>query len=217
MKQVVPIAVGVVLIIGVGVVDGVLTDRWGRDEKLQAAAQRLEKNVPVEVGDWNSTAVEISASQLQQAEAVGHFSRRFSRESNSEEQVSVLALCGPHGPIAVHPPTVCFVGAGWRPGYAPKKREFKDESGKKSLGTFWVTDFTKDVDGVPTTMRTFWGWSNGSDAGWRASNNPRFEFAGSPFLYKLYVTVPVDPNDDDDKTGEDFIRSFLPAIDKAIR
>ena len=53
MRRVLLPVLAVVIVVAVGIVQGNWTDRWGVDEKVEAAVRTLD-SVPAEVGDWVS-------------------------------------------------------------------------------------------------------------------------------------------------------------------
>lgn len=206
---------GLAIIIGSALAHGVLTNRWSNPVDLSLSAAKL-KTLPEVVGDWRSEPLEIAEAQLQAAEAVGYFNRVY-RNDKTQTEVQVLILCGPHGPIAVHPPTICFTGAGWQQSYSEKKQTIEVGDLK---GEFWTTLFTKRTpDGVPLELETYWAWSMAGET--VASDNPRLEFASSPHLYKIYMShrrsrvgqsseKPVTP------PCEEFAKVFLPRFRAAL-
>ncbi len=213
-KQVLPAAVGVLLIIGTGILNGMLVDRWGGQGRVEAAAARLDA-IPKSFGDWTSVELETSERQLQMAEAASYISRQYVH-SQTGESVTVLILCGPQGPLAVHPPTVCFQGAGWALPAAPETVSIQRDS-QEPAARFQVADFVKNDQGAPLIMKTFWGWSDGST--WDAPENPRWEYAGHPFLYKMYVSTSASSNQEDDANtiSDTFIGPFLAVVHEALQ
>lgn len=203
----------VALIVLAGVVDGMWTGRWTTDERLERAAVKVN-DIPRELPGWTCTDQEMSAEQLAIAEAMS-YSARHCLNTKTHNSISFMLLCGRHGPISVHPPTVCFTGAGWRAESEEQVVSITDRSGTV-LGKFWQTDFTKSEDGLPTRLRTYWGWSDGTT--WEAPDFPRTRFAGSPFLYKLYFTakIPADKTADEDDTTIESIQGLLPIINKSL-
>lgn len=208
---------GLLLIIGSAYVHGVLTDRWGVPDDLSGAAAKLDA-IPEVVGDWQSQPLEISEAQLQGAEAIGHCSRVY-RNDKLNTEVQVMILCGPNGPIAVHPPTICFTSSGMRQAYPEKQRTV--EAGDLT-GKFWQTVFTKrSPDGLGTDLETYWAWSVHGEC--KAPANPRIEYAMSPHLYKIYVThnnFASGGGDSEESDGKspcvEFLKVFLPAFKAAL-
>lgn len=197
------------LIIGGGVVQGIQSERWGTSKSVIEAAERLQA-IPTTFSDWQSEEVEMSERELEIAEAVGNFSRRYKNEATGES-VSVMILCGKPGPISVHPPTVCFIGAGWGLVGTPEQTGFSF-----SDATFWQGKFTRRTQGRQVNMNTIWAWN--SDGRWLARENPRIETAGNPFLYKMYIsTVDLQLNDGTrSETTQSFCEEFLPIVDQVL-
>ncbi|HEX6984498.1 MAG TPA: hypothetical protein VF170_03940 [Planctomycetaceae bacterium] len=200
--------VGLGLLAASGVLHGVQTGRWRDPEVLSRAAKRLDR-MPHEFGDWVAQRQSISGQQLKAAEAAGGIAASYrSRNAESPGTVQVMLLCGPAGPIALHPPTVCFQGTGYRQCSDVKRVDVKDASGRDA-GTFFATEFERTADGIPERIRTWWAWT--ADGRWAAPENPRFLFAGEPVLFKLYLTEQVDPGSDDSAIPK-FAGEFLPRL-----
>lgn len=206
-------ALAVALILVSGVIYGLQTNRWSASEDVQKAAAKL-KDVPATLGDWESTDSEIPERQLKIAGAAGYVSRVY-RNRIDGRQVHVMMLCGPHGPISLHPPTVCFTGAGWKT--QNLKKQAVEYGTEKSSGQFQVGRFQRQSSSGKTQMTTFWAWN--SDGAWQCPDRPRFAFAGVPHLYKLYVSVIGPATEEADtkqtETSVAFLRLLLPALQKA--
>lgn len=204
-----------IVLVASGIVHGLQTNRWGLPDDVLEAAARLER-VPTSIGSWYSEEVPMRERELELAEVVGHLSRHYvNREDGSA--VDVAILCGHFGPIAVHPPTVCFPGGGWGQ-IAPEKKTTVEARSLSEPAEFWHTDFTKHADGVPVTIRTYWSWS--TDGQWHASDNPRMQFAYSPHLYKMYVTrvlpAGATPTVDEGDPSSQFLKIFLPELTRTV-
>ena len=218
----IPAISGLAIVVTGGLLHGFSTDRWGRDLDLEQAAGRLT-TVPQTLGagsDWVSEEVPTNSRQLAQAEALGHFSRRFVKRgdgttSNEGASVNVLVLCGRMGPIAVHPPTVCFTNSGLHQ-EKPEERYVVTGTAGAPLGEFFHSVFSRNVDGVPMRLQTFWAWYG--PKGFQAPDNPRLAFAGEHFLYKIYVTrlLSADEPPLDESPCVEFLRAFLPALQQHL-
>lgn len=213
---------GVSLILVAGVVHGLQSQRWVSSTEIQTAADRLN-DVPLKIGKWEGEVLEIPQAQLDIAGASGSLYRNY-KSTDSGEVVQVMVVCGPHGPISVHPPTVCFTGAGWVV-KALDETDVSNEGGDQSLGRFRVALFEKSLPQGAVRMRTYWAWS--SQETWSAPENPRFEFAGSRYLYKIYVSTLIpsrqglqpqndgkNPDADNADRCVEFMREFLPELAK---
>ncbi len=213
MLRFLPTFAAATVIVTSGIAHGLRTDRWGLAEDVQTAAARLEQ-VPTTFGSWYSEETPISARHLQQAGAVGSLSRRYVNRANGNS-VSVMILCGRHGPISVHPPTVCFTGAGFQL-ESLSSRQIPGLEGSSPLGQFTMGDFSKISQGIRARMRTFWSWN--AAGMWQTPNNPRLTFARHHYLYKMYVSRAVSG---DDSTPEDdpcikFMQVFVPKVHEAL-
>ena len=210
-----PLAAAFVLVTTCGVVHGLITDRWGMPSDVAAAAKKLQ-NVPPVLGDWESVEIPMSSRELEIAEAVGHLSRRYTNRADGRV-IDVLIVCGRPGPISVHPPTVCFAGAGFALQSFEKDVAVKvRDSGSQER--FCVGDFAKQSSGTAVRMRTFWTWS--STGQWQVPSNPRITFAREPHLYKMYLTRPLSEIADTEAIKDDpiveFMQTFVPALDRAL-
>src|SRR5947209_2410247 len=112
MSRLLPVLTVVVIVTLSGVVHGVWTNRWGTAKAVQEAAEKLEKNVPMTIGEWDGQAKEMTEREIAIGEIDGYVSRSYvNRRTGS--MVSLLIVCGRPGPISVHTPDVCYGGAGY--------------------------------------------------------------------------------------------------------
>ena len=207
----IPVIAGIVLILG-GFAHGLRSDRWGDRPDVLTAAEKLS-NVPATIGNWHSEEEgTIDQREITLAGAQGYLSRRYISRDDGRT-VYVTILCGRHGPISVHPPTACFVGAGWNLNDTPVK--YSIQTGEPPQNKeFWLADFSKTTN-VTQIIRTFWSWSVSGD--WEAAAHPRLKFANSPFLYKIYITYFLtDAGDPVDEQTERFIKRLLSEIDRSV-
>jgi hypothetical protein len=193
-----------------GVVHGVWTNRWfARDEPLAAAA-RLS-SLPMTLGDWDGRGMELSPQHLQMAEVSGYVRRQYVNR-RSGAAMSLLILCGPPGPVAVHPPDVCYPGSGYEPVSAASKFPIPGLPGAE----FWAYKFRKTESAVPVHLRLL--YSHCADGTWKAADNPRVAFARFPVLFKMYVhrelAKPDEPLQDD--PAIEFIRALYPELQKTL-
>lgn len=214
MTRFLPGAVALIVIVLAGVIHGLQTDRWGTSSDLADAAARLGQ-IPSVIGDWSGTDQEMDAAQLKIAGASAHVARVYVNRIDGSA-VNVVILCGPPGPMSVHPPTVCLTGAGWSLTGSPQKRAFNCEDGTPA-GEFWQGNFMREKAGIPTHIRTFWSWS--TSGAWQAVASPRRSFAGMGHLYKIYLTVPMSDRTEPaagDRVDE-FAKLFLPRVNAIIQ
>lgn len=210
-RETVASAACLALLVSAGVVNGLQTDRWGPDQRLEKAAEQVEE-IPRLFGEWSGVPVDIPARQLEGAGAISHFAHDF-RRSGQGPVIRAIILCGRRGQMAVHQPTMCFTGGGWRTANTPDVETLVPSRGEG----FWVAGFTRKVDGLPEHQLTCWAWNDGSR--WKAPTNPRFEYAGKPFLYKMYLSAGHVGDDTEllaRKAIQDFLQDFLPVVDQKL-
>jgi hypothetical protein len=201
---------GIAVIALCGVAHGVLTARWGAAHLAEASARLA--NVPLTIGDWDAEELEFSPKVLKRAEATGGLNRKYTNR-HSGNTLTVTIVCGRPGPIAVHPPTVCFVSGGIEQVEA-EKRFSPNKDGADGANVFWSATFgTKHA--VPVHHRALWAWSAAGT--WTAPDNPRLEFARFPFLYKLYVVETLADKDEAiSETTTDFVQRLLRELNTAL-
>lgn len=206
-----PLLLCVVVAVSAGIVHGLQTDRWRPSPQLERAVGRLA-SVPETTGGWQSEDVPYDANGMARAGIKGCLSRSF-RNPATRETVSVLLVCGRGGPISVHTPDICYVGAGYSQLTNAKAKEVEAEGLK---GEFQVARFGKPGV-VPTQLEIYWAWSRDGRS-WEAPDNPRLSFARSPALYKLYVVrqFVAGSRDESADSCHEFLRQALPAFGAAL-
>jgi hypothetical protein len=202
-------AVVVVLLAGMGVAHGLLTDRWAAPE-THIALDRL----PFAVGDWDGTPVD-SADILPAGEPGAVLLRRYVNRVNGAA-VTLFLTAGRAGPIgAAHSPDSCYPGAGYACPNPIVRRSVAGADGAP-IGEFKVADYSKTERASPMRVRVFWGWT---DAGlWQAPDDARLAFVGKHRLYKMYVIRQLlrdgEPLDEDPAIP--FIQALAPELKKSI-
>lgn len=146
-------AVAVALVVGVTVVQGTWTERWGRHfdySALERAARLLEKCFPREFGDWEfEQAIESSPAELERAGAVGHVSWAF-RNLKTKTPISAFVVCATPHDASGHTPDRCYPGAGFEIAEAEHRETITLANGRLAeafTGTFRKGD---------QTLRVFW-------------------------------------------------------------
>lgn len=170
--------------------------------------------IPATIGNWTSTDSEISDREKEVAGIDGYIRRTYTNQRTGYE-VHLTILCGPAGPIAVHPPTACFEGIGYTLASGPVPATLKSAD-QSTTWQFNRSSFRQGDASVPEIVRVFWGWS--TDGVWQSPANPRIAFRGQPFLYKIYVTDSwiEDTGDTALPQAEAFLRDALPVIQAAV-
>lgn len=205
-RSVRPAILGLSLICGFAVAYDIMSGRYGEAGVLRAATARID-TLPVAAGDWMSSEVEMSVRELELASITGCYARDFTEAAGEGRPVQVLVMCGPYGPLSQHEPTACLRGSGWRQTADTAEFAFgEDDGGGHSL---WSATFTGGPQDGIGDIRVFWGWS--TDGVWDAAWNARLDFAGSEYLYKLYV-VTGDEGPESEAAVRDLLDRLLPVF-----
>ncbi|QDU36101.1 hypothetical protein Mal4_03840 [Maioricimonas rarisocia] len=214
MKQYLALALALIVTIGSGLAHGILTDRWGVPETVHEAAARLQ-NVPAAIPGWTSTDQEMDDRVLEQAGAIGYLARSYVNEQTGSN-VQVTVLCGRPGPLATHPPTVCFVNAGMMQ-VRPTESILIEPGDDAPPAEFQITDFDPPESAGTSRTRTLWSWSP-DGRNWSAPEQSRIEFAKHQHLYKLYILSSTLPQEDEQLAPEveQFIQQFLQQLGTAV-
>jgi len=211
MMRILLYATGFLLLASSGLLQGLMVNRWGPSADLEVAAARCD-DVGTTLGDWEGKAATIDPRQLAVAEVVGHLSRKYTNRLTGQT-VQVLLLCGRPGPMAVHTPDICYQSSG----YAIVGRQEQCHCQQKATGAaeFCTARFRKQ-EVAPQTLRIFWAWNNGG--AWTAPDNPRWAFARSGLLYKLYLIRGMSRTDEplDEDPSLDFLQVLLPELQRCL-
>ncbi|MGL6075096.1 MAG: exosortase-associated EpsI family protein [Fimbriiglobus sp.] len=203
-----PIALIVLVFGSLGLVNA-FKPSIGQSEDAKAVQAKLT-SLPTTLGDWTSVTESIPEKQLVIAEAQANM-RRVYTHPKLRASVNVMILYGAPGPLGAHTPETCYEGAGFKQVGSPMT---KSVSGKPA--DFWSCNFeTGDV--IPTTVNVNWAW--GVDGAWKASDNPRFDFAAHSTIYKLYVTrvVPAKAGPNDKNPIDEFLPQFLEQLQNHLK
>lgn len=199
------IAGGLLLVLLSGAVYGHYSRRWGVPADLDVAARQLE-SFPAQIGDWQLTSEhELGSGTVQMLECAGYVNRTYAN-SVTGDVVTLAVLVGPPGPIAVHTPEICYSSRDYSLQGSRVATRFANEG--SNAHHFWRTEFEKR-DMFADRMSVYYAWNDGDQ--WIASRSPRFEFAGSPCLFKFQLagTIPKKSNASQDDPPAQFINEFL--------
>jgi hypothetical protein len=197
-------ALGIILVSGL--LHGMWTGRWGDSRELETGIERLQ-NIPLQIGDWKAKELEMDPKHLRQARLAGAWMRCYVQERTGVS-LTVLLMCGRSGPVAAHPPNVCYGGAGYDMVGRPAKQSLASQA-SISADQFWTAKFKKQRGALPESLRIHWAW-NGNGT-WLAADFPRLSFGRFPVLYKLYVVRSLKAGEDraDIDPSSEFLRMFL--------
>jgi len=211
MLQKYSVAIAAIMMIASGVVQGIMSERWGTSADVETAAETL-KSFPTTIGVWDSSEFELSANMLKTAEVAGCLSRRYVNRVDGNT-ITLLIFCGRPGPISLHPPTACFPSAGLSLEAPPTRCRVSADG---IVAELWQGDFVKQTGGIPVRLRTFWTW-HGKDA-WQIPANPRVTFAREPYIFKMYITRVLEgpgPRPAEDPC-QDFIRLVITELQNVL-
>jgi hypothetical protein len=223
MARYVPIIVGVVLIVGLTVVQARMTDRLSGTNITAEQKAELLKNVPMNIGSWHGEDKPVDERIKDTAGAVGAVSRTY-HNVRTGEVVDLWLIVGHGRDISAHTPDICYHASG----FTARAKEnslypFVLKEGEPEVPFLTNTFFREDVTGR-RLVRVFWTWYNTEDKDnkgkvvWEAPTNARWHFGNTRALYKMYFTSEMrDPLE----TAEQspclrFAREFLPEVEKAL-
>jgi hypothetical protein len=190
-----------------GVAHGVLSNRWGVSENIQALGTQLN-SIPMEIGPWKCSGEGKLEDRVIYGilQANGYISRVYVHQSTAEA-INVFLVFGPKGPIAVHTPEICYSA---RAVTQTSERQAvpADYDGKD--GQLWKLGFeTNSID--KRKMTVYYGWTEGG--AWQAAKSPRFW--RTDYLYKIQTSCQAVGKKED--STDEFFRVFLPEVRKVIR
>ena len=195
-----------------GILQGRMRNRWGPSPDTLRAAKLLDE-IPTKFGDWQLRSTEkLGETSEKMLECTGYFVRNYQNQATGE-LVSATLLLGPPGPISVHTPEICFPTHNYQ---IMGKREaiaIRDANGREDQ--FWTLGYrAKNLRG--DMLRVYYSWTDGDR--WSADGDPRFKYAGKPYLYKIQLSAPLPAGADlkTDDPCKKFLEDFLPAARKYI-
>ncbi len=215
---------GIAIVVGMTVASAVLQgrirNRWGPSESMQAAAQELGKTPNSFGGPQNDrwqlvvteTTDKLSDDVIEMLECTNYINRTYENRRTGEK-VDVFVVIGPTGPISSHTPEICFSSQNYSSRDThqrvsiPTAEEHDDE--------FWALSFkTKSIH--EDLLRVYYSWT--TSGRWTATDNPRFAFVGSPYLYKIQLAseMPAGSNLRTTDTCREFLKDFLPVLRKHL-
>ena len=211
MIRAVAILLTLALLLTGGIVHGLYSDRWRTTRELEDGIERLP-SVPLEVADWKGEEQPTKDDEFAQAGATGYWSRIYRKEKH---EILVILMVGRAGRMSVHTPEVCYQGAGYKISGSPRNHKLLGVAGDE-VADFRTANFVKPGQ-AHSELQLFWTWNAGE--GWTAPINPRWQFAGKPALYKLYFSHAVAglSASTPKRQMEDFLRSFIPALEDALK
>jgi hypothetical protein len=206
MQRYWPIALIVLVFGGLGLANA-LKPSPGQSEEATLVQAKLDA-LPMTIGDWKAEASTIPPKQLVVAEAQAHLSRIYTN-AKSRSSINVMLLYGEPGPLGAHTPETCYAGAGFKQLGTPSVKSVAGRS-----ADYWSGNFETGGD-VTSTVNVNWTW--GTDGVWKASDNPRFDFAGQTAIFKLYITRTLPRKDSETNPVEEFLPEFLKQLQGQLK
>jgi hypothetical protein len=207
MSRLAPYLAALALVVGSGVAHALRTDRWSPSHSLEARVAELGR-VPADVGGWRGRDSTLDRATVRVAGLSGYLMRVY--KGPGGDVLTVLVICGRPGPVAAHTPEICYPGEGYEQVGRTEKTALPDGSG------FWLARFRKPGPVEDQGLSVLYSFNAGG--GWKASDNARVDFAGSPALNKVYVvrrTGPAPEAGREDPSVE-FLKEFLPQLRKYL-
>jgi hypothetical protein len=220
MLRYLPVAVAVVAIVSLTVVQSLMSDRFVDSNVTAEQRAKLLKNVPIEVGEWRGTDLDVTEEVRDTAGAVGCVSRTY-RNGRTGEEVSLWIIVGHARDVSAHTPEICYRGSGFAMRSdinALYPFSYPEQTQKAE---FWTNTFVKEDVAGRQLVRVFWAWYNpkpGDPVSWQAAKDPRWTFGNTRALFKMYFTSSMkDPNEPTDlSAAAKFGREFLPKIEQVL-
>ena len=202
----------VVLAVGLtilsGVIHGEMTGRWGPSDVMAVAVNRFDA-LPKHFGGWYlKDEIKLDDYAEQVLQCAGYINHQYVHQDTGEI-VNVAVLLGPTGPISVHTPEICYSSRAYK--QVGPRRQVSVETSSGMKDALWVVDF-QSTTLESYRLRVYYAWT--AEERWLASSQPRFDFAGQPYLFKLQLAALLPPHDDE-KQGDvcrRFLEDFLPVV-----
>lgn len=175
-----PVLFGLLVVVASGATHGYLTQRWGPGGELERAAAVVDK-FPDEFGSWRVQSSEPMEPIVIETLRCANYVNRVYLNTKTSEQVSIAVIVGPPGPTAVHTPEICYSSHNYTQLQAKASKTIEVQQQEHS---FWVTHFKPNKSGA-SELSVYYAWT--ADERWHASQAPRFEYGGAPFLYKIQI------------------------------
>lgn len=201
------IALTVVLTLGSGYLYAHIRHTAGLGMDLTERAEELE-SLPTEIGDWRLVEDrQLDENVADMLECAGqHFAVYQDTQGNI---ATVVVILGPAGPTAVHTPEICFSAQAFR--VIEDKKPMKLKSNTTQPSNLWLMTFeSKGID--RRQLKVAYGWT--TDGTWQNPNSSRRAFAGSPFLYKVQLSMsfPESSTEEEHIVFQEFCQDFTDQI-----
>jgi hypothetical protein len=223
MTRYLPIALGVLVIVGLTIPQIRMTDRFSATAPTAEQEAELLELVPTNIGNWRGEDMAVDEQVRETAGAIGAVSRAY-RNIRTRDVVNLWLIVGHGRPISRHTPNVCYRTSGF------EARADEDSLYPMTFGDdeqqaqFWTNTFFKEDESGRQLIRVFWSWydtesdEHPGTVVWEAPANPRWYFGNTRALYKMYFTSEMRSAEETAEQSPclQFAREFLPAVNKAL-
>jgi hypothetical protein len=220
MTRYLPIAFGVLLMVGLTFIQFRMTDRLGGSNITAADRAKLLAKIPDKIGDWHGTDVPINEQVRQTTGAEGAVQRQY-RNVRTGEMVDLWLIVGHGRSVSRHTPNVCYPNNGFTARSVENSiYPLVLEDGSQPM--FFTNTFSSEGAKGRQLVRVFWTWYNAADhegkVVWEAPANPTWYFGNTRALFKMYFTSAMrDVAETAEKSScLNFAREFIPVADKAL-
>jgi len=194
-----------------GIQSGHTSNRWGDNEALRRAAAQLHKPLTSRLENWRLQAEQpFPDDVVKMLQCSAHYCGVYINDQTGET-INVAVILGPPGPVSVHTPEVCYSSQDFNVTGGRTSMKIHDRNEKEH--SLW--DLKLQSSGAnPMPLRVLFGWGTGG--AWTASQNPRIEYAGLPYLYKIQLATAVTDAGDHNDTYQDFLKAFLADLEPCL-
>jgi hypothetical protein len=214
MRQLTFLLCSLVLLAGTvagGWYHGQTNNRWGVKPDERVAGDRLKTMLPQNVGNWKYVDKREFSEDVENMLQCKAYLNHIYENQQTGDVVTVAVLVGPHGPVAVHTPEICYSSRDYSIAAGREKKTIKTKDGREhSLWQLLLEPRTADL--LPQTV--VYGWSTGTT--WEAAEHPRFSYGGTSHLYKVQAAVLSPAKIADYDPAEDFLSSFLSELQSKL-
>ncbi len=206
------LAVVVALTVGVGLVHGKYSNRWGKPADMAGAAERV-RSLPELIGDWEMRdSSDFSENVVKQLQCEGYVNRIYVHRKTGDT-VSVAVLVGPPGPISVHTPEVCYPSMNLEVIQKAETQKVELEGQANEFSSVLFRSRGLEAE----KLRVWYSWA--SHGRWQVPKlSPRMAFSGSPMLFKVQVASRVEGagGKEDADPCQVFINDFVPVANQKM-
>lgn len=187
---------------------------WFGIKGLDVASQRLHA-IPLTIGPWTAAEEKtLDQEGVVQLGIEGNYIYRIYENRLTNESVVFVLMVGSSGHLGTHTPETCFGGADFVKDSARQAIAFPVVSpGEQQVADdgFWKVMFRHRLN---TNEGIVFYYSINPGDGWHASEDPRYDFARSRFVYKMQAQAYISarPAEGDVDTVHQFLQDALPVI-----